>query len=211
MTYRTIRQRLLLSAGSTVVMGLFLAAAASSQASATDPNLTYTTVNDATTDGGQRSATHFQPTALHHHFWESRSDVAARATLYWYTGMQTRLATWRLEGPEGVYHLLDPTDDRERFPEIMLIQGGVHATVFAERILTSGETDVIVHNEGEITTVKLVEALANGKDLSTVKGISGPIKTNADGVQVSKLLPNIAKHGNKLAILRTMAQKTGNG
>ncbi|WP_339118835.1 transglycosylase SLT domain-containing protein [Halomonas sp. BMC6] len=71
MTYRTIRQRLLLSAGSTVVMGLFLAAAASSQASATDPNLTYTTVNDATTDGGQRSATRFQPTALHHHFWES--------------------------------------------------------------------------------------------------------------------------------------------
>ena len=52
-------------------MGLFLAAAANSQASATDPNLTYTTVNDATTDGGQRSATHFQPTALHHHFWES--------------------------------------------------------------------------------------------------------------------------------------------
>lgn len=52
-------------------MGLFLAAAASSQASATDPNLTYTTVNDATTDGGQRSATRFQPTALHHHFWES--------------------------------------------------------------------------------------------------------------------------------------------
>lgn len=52
-------------------MGLFLAAAANSQASATDPNLTYTTVNDATTDGGQRSATRFQPTALHHHFWES--------------------------------------------------------------------------------------------------------------------------------------------
>lgn len=47
------------------------------------------------------------------------------------------------------------------------------------------------------------------KSNSEVKGISGPIKTNADGVQVSKLLPNIAKHGNKLAILRTMGQKTG--
>ena len=47
MTYRTIRQRLLLSAGSTVIMGLFLAAAANSQASATDTNRTYTPVNDA--------------------------------------------------------------------------------------------------------------------------------------------------------------------
>jgi len=61
---------------------------------------------------------------------------------------------------------------RERFPDLTLIQGGVHATVFSEMLLSNGETDVIIHNEGEVTTVKLVEALANGKDLSTVKGIS---------------------------------------
>ena len=72
MTYRTIRQRLLLSAGSTVIMGLFLAAAASSQASATDPNHTYTTVNDAATaDGNSQNAHRFHPTAMHHHFWEA--------------------------------------------------------------------------------------------------------------------------------------------
>ena len=72
MTYRTIRQRLLLSAGSTVIMGLFLAAAANSQASATDTNRTYTTVNDASMDdGNQKNANRFQPTALHHHFWEA--------------------------------------------------------------------------------------------------------------------------------------------
>ncbi|PHR04579.1 MAG: lytic transglycosylase [Halomonas sp.] len=72
MTYRTIRQRLLLSAGSTVIMGLFLAAAANSQASATDANRTYTTVNDASMDdGNQKNANRFQPTALHHHFWEA--------------------------------------------------------------------------------------------------------------------------------------------
>ena len=72
MTYRTIRQRLLLSAGSTVIMGLFLAAAAHSQASATDTNRTYTTANDASMDdGNQKNANRFQPTALHHHFWEA--------------------------------------------------------------------------------------------------------------------------------------------
>lgn len=47
------------------------------------------------------------------------------------------------------------------------------------------------------------------KTNSEVKGISSPIKTNADGLQVSNLLPNIAKHGDKLAVIRTMAQKTG--
>ena len=54
MTYRTIHQRLLLSAGSTVIMGLFLAAAANSQASATDTNRTYTPVNDASMDDGNQ-------------------------------------------------------------------------------------------------------------------------------------------------------------
>ena len=72
MTYRTIRQRLLLSAGSTVIMGLFLATAANSQASATDTNRTYTTANDTSMDdGNQKNANRFQPTALHHHFWEA--------------------------------------------------------------------------------------------------------------------------------------------
>lgn len=51
-------------------MGLFLAAAASSQASATNPN--YTHHPDAAVEGGHsRSNTHFQPTALHHHFWDA--------------------------------------------------------------------------------------------------------------------------------------------
>jgi len=53
-------------------MGLFLAAAANSQASATDTNRTYTPVNDASMDdGNQKNANRFQPTALHHHFWEA--------------------------------------------------------------------------------------------------------------------------------------------
>ncbi|EHJ91816.1 transglycosylase SLT domain-containing protein [Vreelandella boliviensis] len=65
MTYRTIRQRLMLSAGSTVIMGLMLAAAASSQASATtyerSTGSTHTSVD----------VTKPRPTPFQIHFWEA--------------------------------------------------------------------------------------------------------------------------------------------
>lgn len=70
MTYRTIRQRLLLSAGSTVIMGLLMAAAASSQASATNYSSTYpsaTPVPSAAAD----SHTSARPSTFYTHFWES--------------------------------------------------------------------------------------------------------------------------------------------
>ena len=47
------------------------------------------------------------------------------------------------------------------------------------------------------------------KSDSDVKGVSEPIATNAPGLKISSLLPNLAKHGDKLAIIRTMGQKTG--
>ena len=64
MTYRTIRQRLMLSAGSTVIMGLMLAAAASSQASAQ----TYGASPGSTTSS---STTPLYPSPFQTHFWES--------------------------------------------------------------------------------------------------------------------------------------------
>ncbi|RUR34802.1 LysM peptidoglycan-binding domain-containing protein [Vreelandella andesensis] len=65
MTYRTIRQRLLLSAGSTVIVSLFLAAAASSQAStieAQQANVAHS---------GASASPSFRPNAFQHHFWEA--------------------------------------------------------------------------------------------------------------------------------------------
>ncbi|WGI23685.1 transglycosylase SLT domain-containing protein [Halomonas alkaliantarctica] len=61
MTYRTIRQRLMLSAGSTVIMGLMLTAAASSQASAT--GYEGSTASSSTTKP--------RPTPFQTHFWEA--------------------------------------------------------------------------------------------------------------------------------------------
>lgn len=65
MTYRTIRQRLMLSAGSTVIMGLMLAAAASSQASATAYEGSTASTNTSV------DATKPRPTPFQIHFWEA--------------------------------------------------------------------------------------------------------------------------------------------
>ncbi len=69
MTYQTIRQRLLLSAGSTVVMGLFLAAAASSQASTDNAYRTHENATADTATSSQQSISQ-QPSA-YHYFWDA--------------------------------------------------------------------------------------------------------------------------------------------
>lgn len=67
MTYRTIRQRLMLSAGSTLIMGLLMAAAANSQASTPAYNTSYTP--PASDDAAAPISV--QPSSFHSHFWEA--------------------------------------------------------------------------------------------------------------------------------------------
>lgn len=73
MTYRTIRQRFMLSAGSTVIMGLMLAAAASSQASAPAYETTASATTASFSDGHAASpnATTPYPTPFQTHFWDA--------------------------------------------------------------------------------------------------------------------------------------------
>lgn len=73
MTYRTIRQRWLLSAGSTVIMGLMLAAAASSQASAPAYETTAGATTTSSNAGQPASPTNKTPypTPFQTHFWEA--------------------------------------------------------------------------------------------------------------------------------------------
>ena len=44
---------------------------------------------------------------------------------------------------------------------------------------------------------------------SDVKGLSSPIATNADGVQISSLLPKLSQQADKFALIRSMNTKTG--
>lgn len=68
MTYRTIRQRFLLSAGSTVITGLLMAAAASSQASAIDSRNTYPAL---ASEPSTSSASTVTPSSFHTNFWKA--------------------------------------------------------------------------------------------------------------------------------------------
>lgn len=47
------------------------------------------------------------------------------------------------------------------------------------------------------------------KTASDVKGNTTPLSTNADGVQISSLLPQMAKQADKFAVVRSMSTKTG--
>lgn len=60
---------------------------------------------------------------------------------------------------------------KENFPQISIVVGGPHVTMLPEQVLSSDYIDVVVPYEGEETFPELVEALSNGRDLSTVNGI----------------------------------------
>ncbi|MDE0596699.1 MAG: DUF1501 domain-containing protein [Akkermansiaceae bacterium] len=47
------------------------------------------------------------------------------------------------------------------------------------------------------------------KTASDVKGNTTPLSTNADGVQISSLLPKMAAQADKFAVVRSMSTKTG--
>lgn len=77
---------------------------------------------------------------------------------------------------------------RQRLPGVRIIWGGVHADVFARDIVRDGEADLVAHQDGEITIVELVDALARDpQDLAHVDGLTwrtadGQVVRNRDRV-----------------------------
>jgi len=62
---------------------------------------------------------------------------------------------------------------RAKLPEAKIVWGGIHAEVFPKEIINAGWSDFVVHQDGEITITKLVDALAkNETDFSDVDGLS---------------------------------------
>ncbi len=55
--------------------------------------------------------------------------------------------------------------------DIPIIVGGIHATIAGEELIRNKNVDYVVVGEGEETIVELAETLANGQELSEVKGI----------------------------------------
>jgi len=75
--------------------------------------------------------------------------------------------------------------------KIKVIAGGHHATAFSKETLQDLALDVIVRGEGEYTAIQLVNALAGGKSLEAIKGITyndkGKIIYNQDSPQIIEL------------------------
>lgn len=61
---------------------------------------------------------------------------------------------------------------RANFPHIKIVMGNLHATLFYEEILSMNYADYIVHGEGELTMLNLLDTLKCGGNLDDVKGIS---------------------------------------
>ena len=61
---------------------------------------------------------------------------------------------------------------RQEYPEIPLLLGGNHAWVRHEEVLRDSAFDILVHKEGELTTLELLRALESREQLDDVAGIS---------------------------------------
>lgn len=64
---------------------------------------------------------------------------------------------------------------KEKWPDSRIIAGGVHATTFTHRLITSGYIDYAVRGAGDIAFVDLLDSLLTGKNPADVPGVvTGP-------------------------------------
>ncbi len=59
-----------------------------------------------------------------------------------------------------------------RFPEMTVVWGGYFASLHTDAVLDSGYVDVVVRGQGETTFLEALDALAERRDLSDVKGLA---------------------------------------
>ncbi|MCA9056332.1 MAG: B12-binding domain-containing radical SAM protein, partial [Planctomycetaceae bacterium] len=71
---------------------------------------------------------------------------------------------------------------KSRLPELLVMAGGIHATLFPEDLLSDG-VDYVILGEGEKTTPALLDAIRNGGSLDSILGIAyrenGDIRVNS--------------------------------
>jgi anaerobic magnesium-protoporphyrin IX monomethyl ester cyclase len=60
---------------------------------------------------------------------------------------------------------------KERYPDVPIVWGGIHASLLPEQTLANPYLDIVVVGEGEATFEELVKALEVGTPLSRVKGV----------------------------------------
>lgn len=61
---------------------------------------------------------------------------------------------------------------RELNPDIKIVMGNLHASLFYEEILRSGIADYVVHGDGERPMLEIVESGVNKENLKNIRGVS---------------------------------------
>ena len=75
---------------------------------------------------------------------------------------------------------------KRELPDVHVVFGNLHASIFAEQLITDGACDVVVHGEGEVVFPKLVDVLTGGGALSDVPQIS---YMDSGSVKTTEMLP----------------------
>ena len=77
---------------------------------------------------------------------------------------------------------------KDALPQVRVVLGNLHASLFAKDLIESGSCDAVIHGEGERTFPMLIDALVNGGDPATVPGVSF---ANGNGVTETEQAPPI--------------------
>ena len=77
-----------------------------------------------------------------------------------------------------------------KFPDIKVVMGGQHPSIFPEETLSIPEVDFVIRDEGEYSLLSLCRALESGKGFDEIKGLSykdeaGTIKHNPSSESVN--------------------------
>ena len=79
---------------------------------------------------------------------------------------------------------------KRQFPQVRVLAGGIHATLFAEDLVADG-ADVVVLGEGEASIIELVARLESGGELAALPGLvyrdrtGGVIRTQGHAANVA--------------------------
>jgi radical SAM superfamily enzyme YgiQ (UPF0313 family) len=61
---------------------------------------------------------------------------------------------------------------KKEYPDIFVIAGNVHSSIFYEYFLSNKFCDLVVHDEGEVTMANVARAVLSDKSFKDIKGIS---------------------------------------
>jgi len=77
------------------------------------------------------------------------------------------------------------------FPSLKVLMGGTHPSMEDIKTLDEESIDIIVRGEGEVTTLKLLNAFSGGSSIADIDGITyrenGSVKRNQDAKEIADL------------------------